>query len=159
MYNPIFNIKQAPIDGEIILISPRGIEIISILENSEKVRYLAGDDKTWVQDTIDKETAIMSPLIGLKRSEHIIKSILNTEELAFPIHKTILSRTNNIVFSSEPYNTSVIGKFQFEEWFTEKRKLKSTLKRQQLKVTELLLKYCLTTATKRPEWNEDTNTF
>lgn len=159
MYNPIFNIKQAPVDGEIVLISPIGIEIISMLESDEGTRYLAGDERTWIKDSVYKETNIMSPLIGLKRTEHIIKSILSAEELTYPIQKIILSRKNNIVFSSEPYNTSIIGKYQFEEWFAKKRKLKSTLKSQQIKVIESLLKYCLTTATKRPEWEKDTGVF
>lgn len=159
MYYPIFNIKQAPIDAEIILISPIGIDIIYLLENNEEVRYLAGDERTWMMDTLNQETTIMSPLISLKRTEHIIKSILNARSLSFPIHKTVLSQKNNIVFSSEPYNTSIVGKFQFETWFNKKRQLRSTLKNQQLKVIEALLSYCLTTATKRPEWEEETGFF
>lgn len=152
MYKPVFSIKHAPIDGEIVLISPVGIDVISILESDISARYLAGDERTWVRDMGDSEVTITSPLIGLKRTEHIIKSILNSEGLSLPIHKVILSKTNNIVFSSEPYNTSIVGKFQFEEWFSKKRKLTSTLKSEQLKIMEALLRYSLTNASGRPEW-------
>jgi len=80
---------------------------------------------------------------------------LNKHEIDVPIYKTVLSRTNNIVFSNEPYMTNIIGKFQYDEWFLSKRRLNSTLKSWQLKAVEVLLKYCLTTSVKRPEWDED----
>lgn len=159
MYYPIFNIKNASVDGEIILISPFGIEIIYLLEDNEEVTIMAGDDRTWLSSRGNIEKSIISPLISLKRTEHIIRRILNTEQIDFPIQKIVLSRTNNIVFTSEPYQTKIIGKYQYEKWFSEKRRLNSSLKAEQLKVVEALLKYCLTTSIKRPEWEEDDRIF
>lgn len=160
MYEPIFKIKQATVDAEIILISPIGIDVITLLEDDdEAIRYLAGDERTWIKETLDEEINIISPLIGLKRTEHIIKSILNSHDIDFPINKIVMSRKNNIVFSSEPYQTRIVGKYQFEKWLTKKRNLKSTLKSQQLKVIDQLLKYCLTSSAKRPEWEEDATIF
>lgn len=158
MYYPIFNIKNAPVDGEIILISPIGIEVIYLLEDSEEATIMAGDDRTWKIEKGNHEKIIISPLIALKRTEHIIKRILHTEQVKFPIKKMVLSRTNNIVFSSEPYQTKIIGKFQYDKWFSEKRSLRSSLKGDQLKASEALLKYCLTTSIKRPEWQEEVST-
>lgn len=155
MYYPIFNIKNAPVDGEIILISPFGLDIISLLEFDEETIIMAGDDRTWKIENEYEEKTIISPLIALKRTEHIIKRILYTEQVEFPINKIVLSRTNHIVFSSEPYQTKIIGKLQHERWFKEKRELKSSLKGEQLKTIEALLKYCLTTSIKRPEWEEE----
>lgn len=155
MYYPIFNIKNASIDGEIILISPIGIEIICLLEEDQEATIMAGDDRTWKVETGMSERTIISPLLALKRTEHMIKRILNTEQVEFPVEKIVLSRTNNIVFSSEPYQTKIIGKYQYEKWFMDKRQLRSSLKGDQLKTTEALLKYCLTTSIKRPEWEEE----
>src|SRR5690625_2698521 len=155
MYYPIFNIKNAPIDGEVILISPFGIEVIHLLEFSDEAIITAGDERTWQVEIEGREDTIISPLISLKRTEHIIKRILYTEQIEFPIRKVILSQTNHINFSSEPYQTKIIGKFQHAKWFKEKRSLKSSLKGDQLKVVEALLKYCLTTSMKRPEWDEN----
>ena len=157
MYYPIFHIKNTPLDGEIILIGPFGIEIIYLLEFNEEAIILSGDERTWQVEIEDKKETIISPLISLKRTEHIIKRILNTEQINFPIRKVVLSRTNHIHFSSEPYQTKIIGKLQHDEWFKEKRSLKSSLKGNQLKVIEALLKYCLTTSMKRPEWDENMN--
>lgn len=155
MYYPIFNIRNASIDGQIILISPIEIEIIYLMEEDEETTIMAGDDRTWTTERRNVQTNSVSPLITLKRTEQIIKSILSTKQIDLPVTKTILSRTNNIVFSSEPYNTNIIGKFQYEDWFQEKRKLSSPLKSKQLKAAEVLLSHCITNSIRRPEWEVD----
>src|SRR5699024_8744433 len=43
LYYPIFLIKNAPVDGDIILISSTGIEIIHLLERDPSVTIVAGD--------------------------------------------------------------------------------------------------------------------
>lgn len=157
MYYPIFNIKKAPVDGEIILISPFGIEIIYLIEVDPKSTIIANDDRTWLIETNHIKEKWISPLISLKRTEHIVQSILKKEEIEFPITKIVLSKINNIVYTSEPFNTKIIGKFQYDKWFIKKRQLNSTLKSQQLKTAGALLKYCLSTSVKRPEWENEEN--
>lgn len=155
MYYPIFNIKKAPIDGEIILISPVGIELIKLVEKDPDVTIMATDERTW---TIEKGNDIkkeLSPLIALRRTERIVSSILNKYHIQFPIHKTVLSRTNNVVYASEPYNTTIVGKIDYEGWFNEKRQLSAPLKGEQLKAMEALLLHCQTTSIRRPEWQDD----
>ncbi|WP_165769056.1 NERD domain-containing protein [Virgibacillus profundi] len=159
MFYPVFNVRKAPIDGEIILISPVGIEIIYVLEEPPQAEIVAGDERTWTIEDSGKESKIINPIISLKRTEQIIRSILNSAVLDFSIQKTVLSRTNNIVFSAEPYNLSIVGNTAYEEWFQEKRRLQSPLKSRQLKAAEALLKHCQSTSVKRPEWEEDTNAY
>lgn len=159
MYYPIFAIKKAPIDGEIILLSPIGIEIIYLIEKSHNAKIVANDERTWIVEERKEQSKILSPMIALKRTEQIVKSILGTEDIEFPIKKIVLSRVNHIEFHSESYNTKIVGKHNYEKWFEEKRNLVSPLKNRQLKVAELLLKNCQTVALKRPEWEEDDNTF
>lgn len=159
MYYPIFSIKEAPVDGDIIIISPIGIEIIYLLEKEPNVTIMAGDERVWVFEQGNKQSKELSPVIALRRTEQIINSIFKAENLSFSVEKTVLSRTNNIVFNSEPYKTNIIGRQQYEQWFQNKRQLSSPLKSDQLKVIEKLLKYCLTNSVRRPEWEEDDNDF
>lgn len=160
MYYPIFSIKNAPIDGGLILISPIGMEIIYLLEEQVDTKLLAGDGRTWgKEDTNGTQSKMLSPLIALKRTEQIIKRILESENVDFSIKKVVLSRSNQIVFHTEPYNTKIIGKLEYDKWFNEKRKLVSPLKNRQLKVIETLLKHCQTTSVKRPEWEEERDEF
>lgn len=159
LYYPIFNIKKAPVDGEIILLSPIGIEIIYLIEKKPNAKIVADDERTWIIKESDEQSKILSPMIALKRTEQLVKSILSLEDIEFPINKVVLSRVNNIEFHSEPFNTKIIGKYNYEKWFKEKRSLVSPLKSSQLKIADLLLKNCRSTSVKRPEWEEDTNTF
>ncbi|MGY0694746.1 NERD domain-containing protein [Virgibacillus sp. FSP13] len=157
MYYPTFRLKNAPIDGEVIFISPIGIEIIYLLEDKADL-IMVTDERTWIMETNHTQSKILSPIVALKRTEQIIKSILSKNDIDFPVKKVVLSRTNHIIGESESYHTNIIGKQGYEKWFEEKRKLKSPLKNRQLKVADALLKHCQTTSVKRPEWEEETTT-
>jgi len=159
MYYPVFSIQQAPVDGEIILISPIGIEIIHLVEAEPEAMIMASDERTWAVNRRNDSRKILNPVIALKRTEQIVSSILRKNEIDFPVHKSVVSRTNDLLFSSEPFHTSFIGKNEYENWFQEKRKLISPLKKRQLKVAEVLLHHCKTVSVKRPEWEAEDSLF
>lgn len=157
MYYPIFNIKNAPIESEIILITPVGIEIIYFLEQRTGAVIMAGNERTWTLEYGNQVSKVLSPLIALKRTEKVVGSILHSYDIDFPIKKTVLSRTNAIVFATEPYQTTIIDKADYNQWFDARRRLASPLKNRQLKAAELLLRHCKTTSIRRPEWDEGGN--
>lgn len=159
MYYPIFNIKNAPIDGEIILISPIQIEVIYLLDDYSNANIIVSDDRTWTVEKENHQSKVLSPVHALRRTEQLIKSILKQKDLSFSIKKTVLTKKNTIIFKQKPYNTHVIGKREYKEWFNGMRELVSPLKSQQLKVAGQLLEYCLTSSVKRPEWEESTDDF
>lgn len=155
MYYPIFNIKKAPVDGEIIFISPIGIEVISLIDEGEDATIYVSDDRTWEVESPQGTKRILSPMISLKRTEQIIKSILKRYDIPLNIEKTILSQTNHFLYHTEPYKTKIIGKNNYHLWKEDKRRLNASLKGVQLKATEALLKHCVSTAVRRPEWEND----
>ncbi|MBC5638604.1 NERD domain-containing protein [Ornithinibacillus sp. BX22] len=155
MYYPVFEIRKAPVEGEIILISPLGIEIIYVLEPNQNTMITASDDRSWVLENGVKSMKQLSPIFALKRTEKIVKGILDKYDISFPIHKVVLSRTNIINFLKEPYHTRIIGKHEYDQWFQEKRSLNSPLKSVQLKAAEALLKHCQSSYVKRPEWVDE----
>ncbi|MDL4839395.1 NERD domain-containing protein [Aquibacillus rhizosphaerae] len=154
-YQPIFHLKNSPLEGDIVLLSPIGIEIIRFVELDSDITIVTGDDRTWYKEQDNIQSRLLSPLLSLKRTEKVIRSILNKYDIDFPIQKVVLSRTNMIESYLEPYNTKFIGKEQHESWLNAKRSLVSPLKHRQLKVAELLLNHCYTSAIKRPEWEEE----
>lgn len=155
MYFPIFNIRKAPIDCEIVWITPIGIEILHFIEAPEEAIIIAGDDRTWRIESKNTDKKILNPIIALKRSENIINGILHTNQIDFPITRTIISRTNRILFHTEPYNVTIIDKLEYPNWFRNKRALTSPLKSRQLKVADVLLKQCVANSVKRPEWEDE----
>ncbi|SEU07967.1 hypothetical protein SAMN05421676_11831 [Salinibacillus kushneri] len=152
MYQPIFQLHKAAVEGEIILITPVEVICIAILEENENVIFIPEDGRTWYREFEEIQTRILSPTIGLKRTENIVKSIFNKYNIDIPITKVVLSKNNKIEFKSEPFNTQYIGKEQYIEWFDHLRAFSSPLKHKQLKAGEALLKHCRSTFTQRPEW-------
>ena len=155
MYHPVFNIKKAPIDGEIILISPFDIEIISFIHEHAEATILATNDRKWTVESETNQKSILSPVISLKRTDQIIKSILQTNNIEIPIKKSIISYNNHILYTTEPYQINIIGKQDYPKWFEQKRALTSSLKSIQLKAMEALLRHCQTDAVRRPEWSDE----
>lgn len=155
MYYPVFNIRKAPIECEIIMITPLGIEIIASVERKPGVRIIAGDERKWTLEDGKKSEMILNPAISLKRTEHVVKSILGAEGVDFPIRKTILAEKNQIVYATEPYQIDIIDENRYSEWFEEKRKMNTPLKSLQLKSAAALLGQTRTNAVKRPDWEEE----
>lgn len=155
MYHPVFDIQSAILEADIIFISPIGIEIISIIEFSQKFHLMAGNERTWHIEGGEIKEQILNPAISLSRTEKIIKSILKQKEINFPITKTILSRKNKIIYGTEPYKTQIIDSSRYDEWLEMRRTLNSPIKSIQLKATDAILQYCRTSAVKRPEWEDE----
>ncbi|UFT98153.1 NERD domain-containing protein [Radiobacillus kanasensis] len=154
-YQPIFQIKNSFIEGEIILVTPLGIDIITLLETDSSVTFIAGDDRTWLKEHNQVQTKVLSPMLELNRTEKLVRSMIKAHELDFPITKIVLSRTNMIEADQEPYQTKFIGKNEHEDWLQDKRSLVSPLKHIQLKACDVLLRHCATNSYKRPEWKEE----
>ncbi|MDX8047470.1 NERD domain-containing protein [Gracilibacillus sp. S3-1-1] len=154
MYRPVFQLKNGPLEGDIILISPLGIEIITLIEKPSNQVIIPNDSRLWYVEDNQIQSKILNPLISVKRTEKVIQSVLKKYQLEFPINKVILSRTNVIDYQSEPYHTKYIGSNKHEEWLKEKQQLFTPLKHLQLKVAEALLKHSESIAVKRPEWKQ-----
>lgn len=160
MYYPIFQMKKAQMEGEIIIITPIAVYCITMIEQGPSKSFIATSDRTWQVEENQIRTNFLSPLISLKRTAKLVSSILDANQVDFPVKRIVLSRTNPIIFDEEPFNTEFIGLTQYESWFEKMRRLSSPLKRLQLKAAEVLLVHCQTTSVKRPEWDDDDfNTF
>ncbi|RCW62674.1 nuclease-related domain-containing protein [Saliterribacillus persicus] len=158
MYNPVFDLKNSPMEADIILISPLGIEIIRVFEWEDNQLLIAGDDRTWYKEENQIQSKIFSPLLSLKRTEKILKSIFKKHDLDFPVTKVVLTRKNKIEFGAEPYQTKYIDIDSHDRWLMEKRSISSPLKHRQLKVADYILRYVETKAMKRPEWDQQDQT-
>ncbi|WP_053218858.1 hypothetical protein [Virgibacillus senegalensis] len=155
MYEPVFNVKNSVIEGDIVLIQPQGIEIINLVEYPSADVILASEERVWEINMQGKNERILSPMISLRRTEQIIKSTLDLHQLDFPIQKTVLSRINKISFEREPFHTRLVDKKEHENWLLQHRQEVSPLKHKQLIVCKALLNQCQTVAVRRREWEEN----
>jgi len=160
MYHPIFRLKKAEVEADNIVITPFDIYIIKLVEFSSDIKIIAGDDRQWQKEEKSVRSNFISPLLSLKRTDKIVKSILNYKEVDMPVTKMVLSRSNVIDYHLEPFQTVYIGKDSHEDWVLKQRQLKTPLKHKQLKAIDALLSLSDTVSINRPEWQrEDSDQF
>jgi hypothetical protein len=153
LYKPVFLVQKAPIELEIIMVSPTETWCISILEDKEDSVFLGSKDRFWTKKYKDEEKKVLSPLIAVNRMEKVIQPIYQSYDIEMPIRKVILNRTGYIDYPYAPVDTMIVDKRVYDEWFSSLRRLSSPLKHVQLKAAKSLLEHCQTTYVKRPEWD------
>jgi hypothetical protein len=157
LYKPIFLLKKAPVEAELIIITPAAAMCISFIEAEEDAAYVGSKDRFWIKKTRNKEKKILNPLIALNRTEKIVKTLFDMYGVDLPVQKLLISRNGFIDYPLPPYGVQFIEKRNFEEWFTTQRCMKSPLKHMQLKAAQVILQHCQTTSVRRLEWGNNPN--
>lgn len=158
LYKPIFLLKKAPVEAELIIITPAAAMCISFIEAEEDAAYVGSKDRFWIKKTRNKEKKILNPLIALNRTEKIVKTLFDMYGVDLPVQKLLISRNGFFDYPLQPYGVQFIEKRNFEEWFMSLRGMKSPLKHMQLKAAQVLLQYCQTTSVRRLEWENNPKT-
>lgn len=152
LFQPVFQLKKAPVELDTIMITPTEVWCIHLLEDDEGVVFIGSKDKFWIRKKNTSEKKVLSPVISLNRTEQIVKGILEKQEITLPVHKVVLTRNGYIDFPTAPYDLKIVEKRNYEDWFTKMRKIQTPIKTIQLKAAESLLQYCLTISMRRYEW-------
>ncbi|WP_209123919.1 NERD domain-containing protein [Alkalihalobacillus sp. BA299] len=151
MYLPVFWMKQAPIDMDIILITPSEVHCITTLEGSEHSIFQASSERFWIEQVKKSERKRLSPIVSLNRMASIISDIMKENHCEFPIKKTVLSKDCFIDHNAQGLKVELIDKRSFSQWQHKMKKHPSPIKSHQLKVAKMLLDHCHTSAHVRQE--------
>ena len=154
LYKPIFLLKKAPVEAELIIITPASAICISFLEAEEDAVFVGSKERFWIKKTKNREVKILNPLLGLNRTEKIVKALFDMYDVELPVQKLLISRNGFIDYTMQPYGVQFVEKRNFENWFRSLRTMKSPLKHMQLKAAQALLQYCQTTSFRRLEWEK-----
>ncbi|WP_404444624.1 NERD domain-containing protein [Sutcliffiella horikoshii] len=152
MYKPIFLVKQAPVELEIILITPNEILALYYMDEQEESVVLGNNDRFWSIREKEKERKLVNPTISLNRMGSIIKHILPQYDVSLPVTKLLLHPKGYIDISDGPTDVQVVDKRTYEKWFEKMRANNHPLKHSQLKAAGALLSHCQSTYIDRPEW-------
>ncbi|WP_153127383.1 NERD domain-containing protein [Peribacillus tepidiphilus] len=156
LYHPVFLLKNAPVEVEVIVLSPTDAWCISFLEAEEDAAFIGSNEKFWIRrHHKHSEKKFLSPLISLNRMEKIVSKLFSLYEVSLPVKKVILCRNGYIDYPTQPFDVQILDKRSFPGWFERMRKLSFPLKHQQLKGAEVLLDYCQTTSVKRLDWGDE----
>ncbi|MFS0689168.1 nuclease-related domain-containing protein [Sporosarcina sp. 179-K 8C2 HS] len=148
-YYPILKVKKAPVELDIILITPIECLCITVLEAESAAAYIGNGDRFWTKKFGDQESRVLNPLIGLTRMEKIVSGIFAANEVDFPIKKLIISRNGYIDYPGLPYDTDIVDRRTYENWFASLRKSTVPMKYNQFKAAQSILDNGQTTAVSR----------
>lgn len=156
-YYPILRLKKAPIELEIVLMTPTECYIIKVLEEDEQAVYVATGDRFWTKKVGKLEKKLLNPMIDLERSATIVQQLMQQEGAELPIRKVLLSRNGYFDYPGSSYDVRFVDKRKFPEWFQQLKRSISPMKHMQIKAAQSLLNVAETTAINRDIWhvNED----
>lgn len=152
MYRPVFLLKKAPVEVDIIMISPVATFCITILEGRNDSVFLGSKERFWTERTPDLDRKILNPLISLNRMGKIVSVIYRNHGIEMPVRKVLLNSNGYFDYPFPPTDIELIEKRNYETWFTGLRSLTSPLKSVQLKAGQTLLSYSQTMYSSRSEW-------
>lgn len=155
LYKPIFLLKKAPVEAELIMITPAAAICLSFLEAEEDAVFIGSKERFWSKKVKNRQEKLLNPLIGLNRTGKIVNTLFDLYGVELPVQKIVVSRNGFIDDPLPPYGIHYLDKRLFEEWFMGQRAMKSPLKHVQLKAAQVLLQYCQTTSFRRLEWEKD----
>lgn len=154
MYEPVFLLKKAPVELDILLLTPTGAWCLAFLERETNAAFTGSSDHFWYMRHGDHEERVLNPLLSVNRMGKIIQQLFKLYDIELPIHKAVLCRNGYVDYPGAG-DVLLLDKRNYEEWFLKMRRLHSPLKKMQLRAAQGLLEYCQTTSFKRPEWEID----
>lgn len=155
LYKPIFLIKKAPFESETLLVTPTAIWCVSFLEDEDNAVFVGTKEHFWTKKGTSKEKKILNPIMGVDRTEKVIKDMLAKQEVSFPIKKAIVCRNGYIDYPSAPNGVELLEKRNYLDWFEKMRSERAPIKSEQLKVTKIILDSVQSIYSNRVEWNQD----
>lgn len=155
LYYPIFQVKKAPIELGIILLTPTECYCIQVLEEEGQAVFVGDSNRFWEKKVGKIDKKVLSPLIGLNRMESIIKQIFHKNEIDLKIRKVVLSRNGYIDYPGSSYGIEFVYKRNYTDWFNHLSKNPSPMKHMQFKAAQFLLDTVQITSYHRLDTDDD----
>lgn len=157
-YLPILRIKKAPVELDILILTPTDCYIVKVLEEENLAVYIGSGDRFWTKKIGKKEKKTLSPMIDLTRTESIVTQLFQQEGIDLPIRKVILSRNGYIDYPGSVYGVQFVDKRKFPEWMQQMKRSVSPMKHIQIRAAQSILKSAETTSFNRDIWNVEQST-
>jgi hypothetical protein len=149
MYRPVFYIRNAPIELDIILITPNEVICLAVLNGDEHSVFEASSDRFWTEYVNQTRKKRISPLLALSRMSGVIQPILEEADIQVPIRKVVFTSNGMIDHRIGGTKTELIDHRNVEGWHQKLKKNPTPIKHQQLKIAEILLAQTHTMGFKR----------
>ncbi|MGM0874962.1 MAG: nuclease-related domain-containing protein [Bacillota bacterium] len=157
LYRPVFQLKNAPVELDLILIGTTEIYCLTLVEQLDETVFTGSKEKFWIARRGDQQKKLLNPLISLNRTSTVVQKLITAKQVDIPVKKVIISRNGYIDYPFAPYDITILDKRNYEEWFQRLRQSSAPLKHIQLKAAQVLLSHCSTNSYYRKEWDESSD--
>lgn len=154
LYRPVFQLKNAPVELDLLLIGTTEIYCITLVEQQDETVFTGTKERFWIARKGDHKKKLLNPLISLNRTGTVVQKLISAGDVDIPVKKLMISRNGYIDYPYAPYDITILDKRNYNDWFQRLRNSSAPLKHIQLKAAQVLLSHCLTNSYYRKEWNE-----
>jgi len=151
-YYPILKLKKAPVELDVVIMTPTDCICITVLEQESQAVYVANGDRFWTKKIGALDKKLLNPLINLNRMESILSQVFKQEGVSIPIRKVLLSRNGYFDYPGSAFGLQFIDKRKYTEWFQFLRSSKSPMKHMQIRAAQAILSTVETTSFNRNLW-------
>ncbi|MFF2174897.1 nuclease-related domain-containing protein [Lysinibacillus sp. NPDC058147] len=153
-YYPILQIRKAPIELDVVLMSPTECICITVLEAENQAVYVGGSERFWIKKVGTKDSKILNPMINLNRMESVITQLFKQDDIDMPIRKVILTQNGYFDYPGSPYGIQFVDRRNYGEWMEHLRKVSSPMKHMQIRASQTILNNVQTTSFNRDIWQQ-----
>jgi hypothetical protein len=150
LFEPVLQVKSAPIELDIILIGPASIWLAVWMEG-EGIWQETDNKRFWKNTDSDQRETRLNPLIRLDRMNKIIAEWAEPFKQQLAIKSTIVAPDSYIDLPVDWRKVTYIDKRNFKEWHRQLVHESAPVKSQQLKFISLLLENGVTNSLYRKD--------
>lgn len=152
-YYPIMQVKKAPLELDVIILTPTDCYCITVVEHENMAVYVGNSERFWTKKIGKTDKKILNPMIQLNRMESILSQLFSKNNVEIPIRKVLLSRNGYFDYPGSIYNVKFIDKRDYSNWIMSLRKSSSPMKKMQIHAAQTILNHVQTTSFNRDIWN------
>ncbi|KXH87149.1 nuclease-related domain-containing protein [Sporosarcina sp. HYO08] len=138
-YYPIVVPKKAPIELDILLLTPIECLCITVLDKENDASFIGSGERFWMKRWGEIESKVLNPIISLNRMERVVEGLFRQQEIDFPIRKVLISPNGFVDYPNAPFDVTIIDKRSYEAWFNAIRKTSIPMKFKQFKAAQTIL--------------------
>ncbi|MDM5229952.1 nuclease-related domain-containing protein [Lysinibacillus pakistanensis] len=153
-YYPILQIRKAPIELDVVLMSPTECICITVLEAENQAVYVGGSDRFWIKKVGTKDSKVLNPTINLSRMESVLTQLFKQDNIDMPIRKVVLTRNGYFDYPGSPYGVQFIDNRNYGGWMEHLKKVSSPMKHMQIRAAQTILNNVQTTSFNRDIWQQ-----
>ncbi|MGE7111753.1 nuclease-related domain-containing protein [Lysinibacillus sp. NPDC047702] len=153
-YYPILQIRKAPIELDVVLMSPTECICITVLEAENQAVYVGGSDRFWIKKVGTKDSKVLNPTINLSRMESVLTQLFKQDNIDMPIRKVVLTRNGYFDYPGSPYGIQFIDYRNYGGWMEYLKKVSSPMKHMQIRAAQTILNNVQTTSFNRDIWQQ-----